>query len=191
MRIDLHQHIDVGGADFDRAGNIVRVSLTWQKRGNRMNAGWDNTSLGHIEIRGGALEVEVNSEKRAAKIRREIQRRLGDDCTFQKEERQAIEDLLRQENRDAGSGKQRAPEIDSMPPEIRAAIKEQMRAHWEAWLDIPVPALKNQTPLEAARTPEGRERLEALLMEFERRNESGIQPELRPDVAGLRRKLGL
>jgi hypothetical protein len=179
------------GAEFDRSGNIVRVFLTWQKRGNRKHAGWDNTSLGHIEIRGGTLEVEVNSEKRAATIRREIQRRLGDDCTFQKEERRAIEDLLRQENRDAGSGKQRAPEIDCMPPEIRAAVKEQMRAHWEAWLDIPVPALKNQTPREAAASLEGRERLEALLMEFERRNESGIQPELRPDVAGLRRKLGL
>jgi len=178
-------------ADFGRSGNIVRVSLTWQKRGNRMNAAWENTSLGHIEIRSGALEVEVNSEKRAAKIRREIQRRLGDDCSFQKEERQAIEDLLRQENRDVGRDKQRARESGGMPPEFRAAIKDQMRAYWDAWLDIPVPALKNQTPRKAARTLEGRERLEALLMTFEVRNESGIQPELRPDVAGLRRKLGL
>ncbi len=178
-------------AEFDRSGNIVRVFLTWQKRGNRKHTGWDNTSLGNIEIRKGALEVEVNSEKRAANIRREIQRRLGDDCSFQKEERQAIENPLRQEHRDARSGKQRAPEIGSMPPEFRDAIKEQMRAHWDAWLDIPVPALKHQTPREAARSPEGRERLEALLMEFESRNESGIQIELRPDVAGLRRKLGL
>jgi hypothetical protein len=179
------------GAKFDRSGNILRVSLTWQKRGNRVNVGWENTSLGNIEIRRGAVEVEVNSEKRAEKIRREIQRRLGDDCSFQKEERHSIEDLLRQNNREPGSGKQRAPEIGSMPPEIRAAIGEQMRAHWDAWIDIPVPALKNKTPREAAATPEGRERLEALLMEFESRSESGIQPELRPNVAELRRKLGL
>jgi hypothetical protein len=33
--------------------------------------------------------------------------------------------------------------------------------------------------------------LEALLMAFEYRNESMIQPELRPDVGELRRKLGL
>jgi hypothetical protein len=66
-----------------------------------------------------------------------------------------------------------------------------MKAHWDAWLDTPIPALKNQTPRRAALTPEGRERLEALLIGLEYRNESAIQPELRPDVVDLRRKLGL
>jgi hypothetical protein len=68
---------------------------------------------------------------------------------------------------------------------------KRRKPHWDAWLDIAIPALKGQTPRAAARTPEGRERLEALLMEFEYRNESTIQPELRPDVAELRRRLGL
>jgi hypothetical protein len=151
---------------------------------------WDNTSLGEIEIRGDTLKVEVNSEKRAAKIRREIQKRLGNQCTFTKEERQSIETLLQEQK---GLADTRPPQYreETMSPELRAAVKEHMKAHWDAWLDTPIPALKNQTPRRAALTPEGSERLEALLIELEYRNESAIQPELRPDVVDLRRKLGL
>lgn len=155
-----------------------------------MNPEWDNTSLGQIEIRGDALEVEVNSEKRAAKIRREIQKRLGDQCNFAKEERQSIETLV-QEQKSLPDKRPVQDRKEDMPPELRAALRERMKAHWDAWLDMPIPALKNQTPRRAALTPEGRERLEALLMEFEYRDESAIQPELRPDVSDLHRKLGL
>jgi hypothetical protein len=177
-------------ADFDDSGKLVRVSLTWQKRGNRLHPEWDNTTLGQIQIRRGALEVEVNSTKREAKIRREIRDRLGDQCTFMEEERQSVETLLQKQE---GQREMRRPQDleETMSPELRAAVKAQMRAHWQAWLDKPIPALKNQSPRRAARTPEGRERLEALLMEFEYRNESMSQPELRPDVGELRRQLGL
>jgi hypothetical protein len=181
-------------ADSDDSGNLIHVSLTWQKRGNRVNPEWDNTSLGSIKIKGDALEVEVNSEERAAKIRQEIQGRLRDQCAFVREERQSIESLLQaQKGHDSIREKRRLREREDEPmsPEIRAYVKEMMKAHWEAWLDIPLPALKNQTPRQAARTRKGRERLEALLLEFEYRNESLIQPEVRPDVGELRRKLGL
>jgi hypothetical protein len=181
-------------ADFDGLGNLVRVSLTWQKEGNRMHPEWDNTSLGLIKISGGGLEAEVNSINRAVKIRREIQDRLGDLCIFVREERQSIEKLLQarkgpSEIREGPRSRYRKDA--AMPPELSAALKKQMKAHWEAWLDTAIPALKNQTPRQAARTPEGRERLEALLIGFEYRNESMLQPELRPDVGELRRKLGL
>jgi hypothetical protein len=179
-------------ADFDGSGNLARVTLTWQKKGNRLNPGWDNTSLGSIEIRGGSVVIEVNSENRATKIRRDIRDRLGKQCTFMKEERKSIEALLQAQTGHGGIRKQqRSREDEAMSPEVCAAVAEMMKAHWEAWLDSPIPALRDQTPRQAARTPEGRERLEALLMAFEYRNESMIQPELRPDVGELRRKLGL
>ena len=66
-----------------------------------------------------------------------------------------------------------------------------MERHWEAWLDQPIGLLLDETPRQAARTPKGRERLEALLMDIEYRNEHLSQPELRADVSALRRKLGL
>jgi len=181
-------------ADFDAAGELVRASLTWQKRGNKMHPEWRNTSLGNINIDGERLEVEVNSEKRAAKIRSELRKHLGNRCMLVEEKRESAESLLQaaRDRRDSGGGR-RPAELHghAVPPEFRNALKAQMKAHWDAWPDIPLPALKNQTPREAARTPRGRERLEALLIEFEHRNKSIPQPELRPDVAELRRKLGL
>lgn len=42
-----------------------------------------------------------------------------------------------------------------------------MARHWHRWVDEPVPALNGRTPRQAAATPEGRERLEALLTDFE------------------------
>lgn len=51
-------------------------------------------------------------------------------------------------------------------PEVQAFLRQQNERHWESWLDTRVPALGNRTPRQAARTPEGRERLDALLAEF-------------------------
>jgi hypothetical protein len=160
----------------------------------KVNPEWQNTTLGNIRIDGERLEVEVNSEKRAAKIRTELRRRLGDQCIFVEEKRESIESLGQAaRDREESRGGHRLVEFKdhATPPGIRDMLKAQMKAHWDAWLDIPLPALRNQTPRQAARTRKGRERLEALLIDFEHRNESIPQPELRPDVVELRQKLGL
>ena len=54
------------------------------------------------------------------------------------------------------------------PPELQAIQDEMIREQWEGRLDTRVPALGNKTPRQAARTVRGRERLEALLAEFDR-----------------------
>jgi len=66
-----------------------------------------------------------------------------------------------------------------------------MEAQWENWYNDRIPALGDKTPLEAARTKSGRERLEALLLQFERMDERIPEPELRVDVAAMRKRLGL
>jgi hypothetical protein len=69
-------------------------------------------------------------------------------------------------------------------------LQQSAEAHWNVWLDYKIPALANRSPRQAARTPEGRERLEALLAYYEW--ESDRSPaSLRPDVLALRAKLGL
>lgn len=75
-------------------------------------------------------------------------------------------------------------------PELEALEAELAQRHWDAWVDTKVPALGNRTPRQAAKTARGRERLAALLANFARmaeRNPSGV----RPDVAELRRRLGM
>jgi hypothetical protein len=58
-------------------------------------------------------------------------------------------------------------------------------------LRLPVPALNNMTPREAAKTEEGRELLESLLLDYERHDDAENENLMRPDIPELRRKLGM
>jgi len=73
---------------------------------------------------------------------------------------------------------------------IQALLLEFITGHWDHWIDERIPALRGQTPREAAATPDGRERLEALLVDFAWRNET-CPPHQRVDLRALRMKLGL
>ena len=53
-------------------------------------------------------------------------------------------------------------------PEVRAKISEMMAAHWEHWVDQPLPILGNRTPMEAVKDPDGREIVESLVIQAER-----------------------
>jgi hypothetical protein len=66
-------------------------------------------------------------------------------------------------------------------PELEALATEFLRKHRDEWIDTKVPALGNRTPRQAAKTPRGRERLEALLSDYERtavRNRSAVVPDI-------------
>lgn len=72
-------------------------------------------------------------------------------------------------------------------------MAESMRSHWEGWVDLKIPALRGRTTREAVRTPDGREAVEALLLDFERGR--AVQPELdelnRRGIQRVRELLGL
>ena len=53
-------------------------------------------------------------------------------------------------------------------PEVRAKISEMMAAHWEHWVDQPLPILGNRTPMEAVKDADGREVVESLVIQGER-----------------------
>ncbi|MGZ8410666.1 MAG: hypothetical protein ACXWVS_12230, partial [Hyphomicrobium sp.] len=76
-------------------------------------------------------------------------------------------------------------------PEVREKISAMMAAHWEHWVDQPIPILGNRTPMEAVKDPDGREIVESLVMQAER---TGRSPNLPTDEAVFRRlreRLGL
>lgn len=60
------------------------------------------------------------------------------------------------------SARKQSEELQAIP-EIQEQLQKMAEQHWKAWLDTPLPALKEQTPNEAAKTTLGRERVEALL----------------------------
>ncbi|HKP36708.1 MAG TPA: hypothetical protein VJT71_07610, partial [Pyrinomonadaceae bacterium] len=62
---------------------------------------------------------------------------------------------------------------------------------WKAWFDLPVPALDSMTPREAAKTEDGRELLESLLLLYESHQERVSDNIMDPDIPYLRRELGM
>jgi len=179
--------------DYNEEGELLSVEFPWLKKGNRKHAGWKNTIMGQVRINGDRLTVEVNSQKRADSIKRKVARLLGKQVVFKNAVIQSTKKILEEmankpHDADADLARKRSKEIEAMP-EVQEKLREMNEKHWKAWLDTPLPVLKEQSPREAAQSALGRERLEALFVRFEHDNESP-QP-FSPDVQALRQSLGL
>jgi hypothetical protein len=188
----LHDEIHADEETHDAEGVLTGATLSWIKAGNRKNKAWDNTILGNMRLEGSRLVVEVNSAKRRDRIASEIAKRLGSNARLVETQ---ITDIDKELTARRATGRGLAPagtlttsEIERTP-EIEALEADWLRKHWDAWIDTQVPALGNRTPRQAAKTARGRERLEALLSDFERSAERG--PSRPPDIGELRKRLGL
>jgi SEC-C motif/Antitoxin Xre/MbcA/ParS C-terminal toxin-binding domain len=175
-------------AEYDELGQLRKVHLPWLKRGNRQHTSWNNTLMGDITIEGEQLTVAVNSKERAESIQRKMIRRLGKRVKFQRAVHESLKKALDEHIASPTAASQADQELMASP-EIQGELREMAEEHWHKWLDMPLPALNNQTPLKAARTEKGRERLEALMMDFEQRQDASHP--FAPDIAALRRSLGL
>jgi len=154
------------GGSFDARGKLRAIEFSWMKRGNRLHKNWDNTTLATLRLRGKTLTAEVNSARRAARLRREIERRLGEGAVFESETVTSADAMLAKAKRRGAR-----PEPPRAPALI--AAEEEMRArHMAEWLDTELPALDGQTPRAMVRTADGREMVEALLVGIGRRQAS-------------------
>lgn len=178
------------GADFED-GELRRATITWKVAGNPTHGGWENTVLGHIEIDGRELRAEVNSARRATRLRDVIEERLGERVRHVRTEVERVPDATDEEGTSAPAtdAGERPGWLDE--PEVLEQVRQVVAAHYESWVDESIPALGGLTPLEAVREPVGREKVEALIDDMER---SG--PEMRPPVdpsvfTRMRERLGL
>ncbi len=69
-------------------------------------------------------------------------------------------------------------------------IKRIVR-HYSIWPETKLPALNGKTPLQAVKTCDGREMVEALLLNSERRSKQAAPPLDLAIIAELRERLGL
>jgi hypothetical protein len=169
-------------------GRIRRATLHWQREGGPVTAGLPNTLLGTIEIDGHRMTVSVNSARRAATMRKEIQKRLGKVARLRLDEIEDLDAMMA-----AAADKPPRPDELMEHPDIRQHLEQMLTAHWDTWVDQEIPALGNKTPKEAVRTADGREAVEALLQDAERTAETDpIRSEIEKDlIAGVRRLLKL
>lgn len=165
-------------------------SLPWARIHDRSSA-MENTILGHLTIKGAKLHVSVNSENRAKHIQREIQQRLGNAATLVK-----IETISCRSSEEVRSFKPRSrPRAPlQITGELREKVKTLNSKYYVDWLDKQIPALGGVTPRQAAQTPEGREKLEALLLQFEASSQASAAKNedwMTIDTEFLKRELGL
>jgi hypothetical protein len=175
-------------AERDADGSLLLVKLPWLKKGNRTHRSWDNTLLGHMTISPGLLVAEVNSAKRARRLKKELTARLGGLAVLKDQRIMDVRELLEKRGTD---GALRAPSPEpEFTEEMQQIAAEHTARHWDEWLDTRVPALGNKTPRQSAKSALGRERLEALLSEYSWRD-SRVPNQFCANVPELRRKLGL
>jgi SEC-C motif len=183
------------GAKLDADGTLRSAEIPWLKKGNRMHKDWETTILGHLRISGRSLVVDVNSDKRAGRIREEIEKRLGILATHQKKVTQRPEAALEKAKRrrtPPGSASEVESAGLSAEPELDQQMREEIQRHFENWIFQKVPALGGLTPLEAVGDPDGREIVESLLLDWERHNEKMADPGVfYPDINAIRRLLQL
>jgi hypothetical protein len=176
-------------AELDDDGRLQTIRFPWLIKGNQQYGSWENTVMGDLCIDGDRLTIKVNSQERADAIRRKITHRLGKRAPFQRALIESIEQTLKAKQAAPQAGRGVAePEIPNTP-QIQAMLKEAAMRHWQDWLDIALPALQGQTPREAAKSASTHERLEALLLQFEGKDDDSNP--FAPDVAALRREIGL
>jgi hypothetical protein len=182
-------------AKFDRNGTLLSVEIPWQKQGNRIHKDWENTLLGHIRISGRSLVVEVNSEKRAAKVRQEIERRMGILVVHQKTVTQNPNASWKKSKPGTTAVKSAAdagPETQPPEPAYTEQMREEFQREVENWIFQKIPALGGRTPLEAIEDPDGKEIVDSLLLGWERQNETITDLlAFRPDINAIRRLLKL
>lgn len=163
--------------EFDKKGELYSIEFPWFKNLSTRSI------LGDIKIKGNKLTIEVNSIERSKKIQKEIEKQLPE-AIFKKLDTDKLDLEKIKENK-----KQETSASVSSPIE-KETIKTLVQNHYRDWVDMSIPALNGKTPRQAAKTDEGRERLEYLLLEFERSNQNK-EDEFSIDVQSVRKELGL
>jgi hypothetical protein len=167
-------------AEFGKDGKLHSVVLDWRKKGNAKIPSWDNTILGNIKISGRTLVAEVNSENRAKRLRAEIEKRLGGSATHQRTTTHTLDEMLaKTPNGIKAQAKKEDEFVEHLlrDSEAGSRIQEMFQKQVEDWVQQKIPALGGRTPLQAIGDPDGREIVESLLLDWERRAELRCRPQ--------------
>ena len=157
-------------ATMDDKGRVIKAEISWCREGHKGSSALDNTILGRIIINNRKLTIEVNSEARAKAIRKEVKTRLGKYARYKTTEIQSPESMPDRDKIAEGRnlGKEMGHDELMQIPEVRDKMANVLTAHWDGWVDKKIPALGGITPRQAVKTSDGRESVEALLLDAER-----------------------
>jgi hypothetical protein len=174
-------------------GKFKCVQFNWTKPGNRLHESWSTTIVGHLEIKGRRLLAELNSANRAQEFKTLVEERLGREARLRADRIQSVKKMLAERNRAGPADPIRVAESNALAEhsEVQARVQQMMAEHFERWVTERIPALNGQTPLDAVRDPDGREKVMALVIEAER-SARRMKPPVDPvTLRRVRERLGL
>ncbi len=140
--------------------------------------------LASLTLTPTTLEIEAMSEQRLANCRKRLEELLGERIRLEGTSVRSAAQAL----------SERAPQAEPPgepfipPPEVLAQIEEQLLRRW---ISEPIPALGGLTPLEAVKTPEGRQRVLELIDEAEHMQRRYKGAGFAPDYRKAKKMLGL
>jgi len=177
-------------AKKDKSGTIRQIKFSWLKKGNKKNNCWDNTVLGHVTLEPRRLILETNSQERSQRGADLLIQYLGDALSFQKTLIETPEQKMKSLPASSPGRDEECQRLLALP-EVQESLKAMAKKYWDNWFDEPIPMLEEKTPREAAKTKDGKERLEALLLHYERYDLEKRDNVFKADIDYLRKELGL
>ena len=192
LRLDSSDENFLADAVYGKDGEMEKLSFDWLKKNNKKHAEWDNTLMGIFKITREGFSVEVNSAQRAKKIKGLITNLLGPEAVYKNEVIESAEALFekaKKESPEKKAASARKQQEIKENPEVQAMMREMAEKHWASWINQKIPALGDVTPRQAAKTKLGREKLEALFLDFESRSALKSPDPFIPDIAKLRSML--
>jgi hypothetical protein len=166
-------------------------SWVWLKRRSKKDLDESRTLLGSFRIKEGLLVAETNSRKRAVRFRARLKSRLGGLIAYEKTLYRDPDDFPELTPEEFEAQRKETEEFNARPEVQELLRKHQEHYYFKKWPGQRVPALGGITPLEAAKTEEGRRKLKKLLDDYDRWEDAVPSSRPRMDFDALRRMLGL
>ncbi len=131
-----------------------RDEYIWFK-GNPDDSPMERTLLARILIEDNGIKAEVNSAGRLDRLTDMLQ--AIDGVHYINHDSRDVQDMLEE-----------APETEdaveeTVPEEVLAAARDQIREYYMDWLDLPIPILDNKTPRQFARSKKGAQKIKMLI----------------------------
>ncbi len=142
--------------EFDDQGQLQAIEFPWLEGGRGQGGASGRRVLGHLRIEGRRLVASVNSRDRAERIRQEIERRLGNQVRYQATDIQSLSAMLRDAPGAGNDGDDDDADLLAQP-EVQAEMEQVLASHWHSWVEMKLPALEGQSPMEAVQHEDGRE----------------------------------
>jgi hypothetical protein len=119
--------------------------------------------LASVEIDGERATLFATSPKDLQMAKVKFQADVGADAVHQTD---VFEDAQVAVGERMARGEEE--DVEELPPEVQAELRQHMMEELNAWLDTKVPMLGNKTPRQACRTERGKEDVKMMLLEQER-----------------------